>query len=73
MSSDGNKLVFYERASGTVPFELSSVHVDGTAYGPLSYALVSGGAIQDYAIAPDSQNVVYRADGMVDILSELKA
>ena len=54
------------------PFvELFSIPIEGGDPIKLSGALVDGGRVQDFQVAPDSQLVVYRADEVVDEKMEL--
>ncbi|MBA1145775.1 PD40 domain-containing protein [Ectothiorhodospiraceae bacterium WFHF3C12] len=70
--SPNGQLVAYRgiAASGS-PVHLYSILADGSGRAVLSGGLVSGGNVQDFAWAPDSQTVAYLADAITDDTFEL--
>jgi hypothetical protein len=67
---DGDWVVF--TMVNTWPkMELYSIPIEGGAINKLSGAIVSGGMVLDFKFTPNSQNVVYRADELVDERVEL--
>jgi Tol biopolymer transport system component len=79
ITPDGSRVVFRARreisqpppADDIVTIEIYSVPVAGGAMVKLNGALVAGGSVSDFKIAPNSSRVVYLADQEVDTRFEL--
>jgi hypothetical protein len=70
ITPDGDRVV-YTHCVSWPQLELYSLPVNGGTPIKLSGAIVPGGRVQDFKIAPNSQQVVYRADELVDEQYEL--